>query len=206
MPGAPARTPLLLVTMSSGESSTAPEPVTVVVSRRVRRGSEAPYEAWLQRLIDGATAMPGYLGAKVQKPRPDDPLVYTSVFRFDSVEHLRAFEVSDQRRRALSEVVDFVEADAVWSRLSGLELWFTPPSGTVVPQPSRFRMALVLTVVVYGLVLSIGRLVGALLGAAPQPARLLVTIVIEVFLMTYVLMPRLTRSLARWIYPRRRAA
>ena len=34
--------------------------------------------------------------------------------------------------------------------------------------------------------------------------QLLTTITIEVFLMTYVLMPRLTRWLARWIYPTRR--
>lgn len=55
--------------------------------------------------------------------------------------------------------------------------------------------------VVYGLVLSIGTLLAQILGSAPAPVRLLVTIVIEVFLMTYVLMPRLTRWLARWIYP-----
>ena len=59
-------------------------------------------------------------------------------------------------------------------------------------------------VVVYGLVLSIGQLVAAVLASAPGPVRLLVTIVIEVFLMTYVLMPRLTRALARWIYPKAR--
>jgi antibiotic biosynthesis monooxygenase (ABM) superfamily enzyme len=51
-------------------------------------------------------------------------------------------------------------------------------------------------------VLSIGQAVSLVLGDAPQPVRLLVTIGIEVFLMTYVLMPRLTRWLARWIYPR----
>lgn len=187
------------------------EPVTVVVSRRVRRGREAAYEAWLERLIEGARAMPGFLGARVQRPAPaetasGEPPTYTSVFRFDDVEHLRAFERSELRRRALAEVAELVEADAVWSRLTGLELWFTPPPGTVVPQPSRFRMALVMIVVVYGLVLSIGQLVGLVLAAAPQPVRLLVTIVIEVFLMTYVLMPRLTRWLARWIYPGKGAA
>ena len=143
--------------------------------------------------------MPGFLGARVQRGPP----VYTSVFRFDSVGHLRAFEESSVRRRALLEVTDLVEADAVWSRLTGLELWFTPPAGTVVPQPSRFRMALVMIAVVYLLVLSIGQLVGVTLAAAAQPVRLLVTIVIEVFLMTYLLMPRLTRWLTRWIYPRK---
>jgi antibiotic biosynthesis monooxygenase (ABM) superfamily enzyme len=191
---------------TSPEPRSDREPVTVVVTRRVRSGSETAYEAWLERLIEGASAMPGYLGARVQRPGAGEPPVYTSIFRFDSVEHLRAFEASDLRRRALQEVTDLVEADAVWSRLTGLELWFTPPAGTVVPQPSRFRMALVMIVVVYGLVLSIGQLVGAVLGFAPQPIRLLVTIVIEVFLMTYVLMPRLTRGLARWIYPRKEAA
>lgn len=177
------------------------EPVTVVVSRRVKRGSEAAYERWLDQLIEGASALPGYLGAKVQRPSEGEPSVYTSVFRFASVETLRAFEESDLRRRALVAVSDLVEADAVWSKLSGLELWFSPPAGTVVPQPSRFRMALVMIVVVFGLVLSIGKLVALVLSSAPAPLRLLVTIVIEVFLMTYVLMPRLTRWLAKWIYP-----
>ncbi|MFO0647753.1 MAG: hypothetical protein U0326_16040 [Polyangiales bacterium] len=178
------------------------EPVTVVVTRRVRAGSEAAYEAWLARLTEGAKGLPGYLGARVQRPGAGEPPVYTSIFRFDSVERLRDFEVSELRRRALAEVADLVEADAVWSRLTGLELWFTPPAGTVVPQPSRLRMALVMIAVVYGLVLSLGQLVGLVLAGAPAPLRLLVTIIIEVFLMTYVLMPRLTRWLARWIYPR----
>jgi len=181
------------------------EPVTVVVTRRVRPGAEAAYEAWLERLVAGARMLPGFVAARFERPTADEPRVYTSVFRFDSVRNLRAFEASELRRRALLEVVDLVEADAVWSRLTGLELWFTPPAGTVVPQPSRWRMALVFIVVVYGLVLSLGQVVALALGDAPGPLRLLVTIVVEVLLMTYVIMPRLTRWLARWIYPRRRA-
>lgn len=178
-----------------------PEPVTVVVTRRVKAGCEAAYEAWLERLLADARTLPGYLGTTVQRPQPGSR-EYTSIFRFDTVEHLRGFEQSDLRRRALLEVGALVEADAAWSRLTGLEFWFTPPPGTVVPQPSRFRMALVMIGVVYGLVLSIGSLVGLVLAAAPPPLRLLVTITLEVFLMTYVLMPRLTKLLAPFIYPR----
>lgn len=185
-----------------GERALSREPVTVVVTRRVRQGKEAAYEAWLSRLIADAAGLPGYLGTDVQRPAATGPREYTSIFRFASVEQLRAFEASDLRRRALADVVELVEADAVWKELTGLELWFTAPAGTVVPQPSRFRMALVMIAVVYGLVLSIGTLVAQVLGSAPVPVRLLVTITLEVFFMTYVLMPRLTRWLARWIYPR----
>jgi hypothetical protein len=185
--------------------STGPEagdaPVTIVVTRRVKPGRERDYEAWLERLLRDAASLPGYLGTTVHRPPPDGPREYTSVFRFDTVGHLRAFEASDLRRRALAEVVDLVEGDAAWRRLTGLEFWFTAPPGTVVPQPSRPRMALLMIVVVYVLVLSIGQLVALGLGAAPPAVRLFVTIVIEVALLTWVIMPRLTRALARWIYP-----
>ncbi len=181
------------------------EPVTIVVTRRVKAGREKDYEGWLERLLAEAKALPGYLGTTVQRPSGSGR-EYTSVFRFDSVEHLRAFEESDLRRRALLEVGEFVEADAAWNQLTGLEFWFTAPAGTVVPQPSKFRMALVMIAVVYSLVFSIGSLVSMVLSAAPQPLRLLVTITIEVFLMTYVLMPRLTRALAKFIYPAPKAS
>jgi len=143
----------------------------VVVTRRVRAGREADYERWLMTLTSDAHALPGYLGATIQRPGPGD-------------------------------VAELVEADATWRELTGLELWFTPPPGTPMPQPDRARMCVVLILVVFGLVLSLGQVVGLVLGTAPMPVRLFVTIAIEVVLMTYVVMPRLTRWLARWIYRR----
>lgn len=49
--------------------------------------------------------------------------------------------------------------------------------------------------------LSLGQLIALAFRAAPAPLRLLITITVEVFLKTYVVMPRVTRWLARWIYP-----
>lgn len=182
-----------------------PGPVTLVVTRRVRAGREAAYEAWLARLQAEARGLPGYLGVTTQRPAAGGPREYVSVLRFASLADLRAFEGSELRRRHLAEVADLVEADAVWQRLTGLEFWFTPPPGTVVPQPSRPRMAVLMTAVVFGLVLAIGGLVNAAAAllpfTVPYPLRLLVTIAIEVALMTWWLMPWLTRRLARWIYP-----
>ena len=181
-------------------------PVTVVVRRRVKEGRAAEYEVWLDQLVSQASRFPGYLGTHIQRPSAAGPSEYTSVFRFDSLEHLERFERSEVRREALEAVAELVEADAVWERLSGLEVWFEAPPGTLVPQPSRLRMAILLTLVVYGLVLSIGKLVGAVLVDVPVSLRLFVVIVIEVFLMTYVLMPWLTRRLARFIYPSNRVS
>lgn len=195
--------------MTDAASAAAADPVTVVITRRVKAGREADYEAWLQRLQADARALPGYLGVTTQRPAPGTR-EYVSVLRFETLAALRAFETSELRAKYLAEVADFVEADAAWKELTGLEFWFTPPAGTVVPQPSRPRMALLMIAVVFTLVLVIGTAVNAVFAwlpfATPYPLRLLVTITIEVALMTWWLMPLLTRRLAHWIYPRRRVA
>jgi uncharacterized protein len=176
-------------------------PVTVVVTRRVKAGREADYEAWLHELVQASTSLPGYLGTSIQRPPPTGPREYTSVFRFDTVANLRAFEQSDRRRRAMAQVVEFVEADATWRELSGLEVWFSAPAGTVIPQPSRERMAVVIIGVVYLLVVGLGAIVPRLVPQLPVRARQFLIVCLQVLLMTYVIMPRLTRALARWIYP-----
>jgi uncharacterized protein len=181
------------------------ESVTVVVTRKVKQGRESEYEDWLRRLLEESKSMKGYLGATIHKPAPGST-EYTSIFRFDTVDNLRKFEESELRSRYLREVVDYVEADAIWKKFTGLEFWFSPPKGTVIPQPSRFRMALVMIAVVFGLVLSIGQLVGMVAAEVPSYIRLFVTISIEIFLMTYILMPRITRLLAEWIYPSSKTA
>ena len=181
------------------------ESVTVVVTRKVKHGHESDYEDWLRRLLEEAKSMKGYLGATIQKPAPGST-EYTSVFRFDTVDNLRKFEESELRSRYLREVIDYVDADAIWKKFTGLEFWFSPPRGAVIPQPSRFRMALVMIAVIFGLVLSIGQLVGIVVAEVPSYIRLFITISIEIFLMTYVLMPRITKLLAKWIYPSSKAA
>lgn len=177
------------------------ETVTVVVTRKVKRGRESEYEDWLRRLLEESKSMKGYLGATIQKPAPGST-EYTSIFRFDTVDNLRKFEESELRSRYLREVVDYADADVIWKKITGLEFWFSPPKGTIIPQPSRFRMALVMIVVVYGLVISIGQLVSTLVGdIILSYVRLFITISIEIFLMTFILMPHLTKLLAKWIYP-----
>ena len=181
------------------------EPVTIVVRRRVKAGSEQFYENWLNRLTSEAQALQGYLGAQFQKPS-NTGAPYTSVFRFASLEALEAFERSEMRARYLDEIAAHVAADAVWDRTTGLEVWFEAPKGTVVAQPSPHRMALVLIVVVFVLVLLLNLALGPVIGNWPLALRLLVTVILQVTFMTYFIMPRVTRLLARWIFPSTKTA
>jgi hypothetical protein len=175
--------------------------VTIVVRRRVKPGREQDYEAWLERLTKGAAdTFTGYLGAEFHRPASAGG-EYRSVFRFDSIANLEAFEHSDFRRDMLAEAAGLFAADAAWERMTGLEFWFDPPAGTKVPQPSPHRMALVLIAVVFVLVLVLNLVLGPFMTGWPLPLRLLVTVAIQVLLMTYIIMPKLTPRIARFIYP-----
>ncbi|ABD56398.1 antibiotic biosynthesis monooxygenase [Jannaschia sp. CCS1] len=175
------------------------DPVTVVVRRRVRPGQEAGYEHWLETLLTEVQGFPGYLGTDVQKPRAPDR-TYVSIFRFDTPENLARFERSELRRRHLIKVAPYIEGDAIWERLSGLEIWFAPPPGTLAPQPVRWRMALVLIVLVTALVLLLGAAVSALPVTLADPLRVIVIVTAQVLLLTYLIMPRVTRWLAPWLF------
>jgi antibiotic biosynthesis monooxygenase (ABM) superfamily enzyme len=45
-------------------------PVTTTVTRRVKPGHEAAYEAFLAGINNAARAFPGYLGVEVFRPAP----------------------------------------------------------------------------------------------------------------------------------------
>jgi uncharacterized protein len=174
--------------------------VTTMVRRRVRQGQAAGYEAWLTDLLRDAGALPGYLGTDVRRPAAPDR-TYVSIFRFDTLAHLEAFENSDMRRQHLARVTPFVEGDAVWDKMSGLEVWFDAPKGAAALQPTRWKMALLLTGLVFVLVEILSTFVRFAAPGLPPRLSLLAVVTAQVCLLTYVIMPPLTRRLAFWLFP-----
>jgi uncharacterized protein len=178
-------------------------PATLVIRRRIKSGSEAAYEAWLTRFSEfGLGEIPGYLGADFLRPASSGA-EYRIVLRFDDLANLEAFETSDLKRRMLAEAAPLFAAEAVKVRVTGLELWFDPPPGTVAAQPSPHRMVVVLLPVVCVLAYVTDVLVGPFAMSWPTPLRILVFATLQVGLMTYLIMPRLSRLLAHFIYPSR---
>lgn len=87
--------------------------------------------------------------------------------------------------------------------LTGLETWFTLPSKAGEPAPPRYKMATVTWLAVFPTVLIIFTLFGPLLNLLPTVLRTLVFTLTMVTLMTYVIMPRMTRLFSFWLYPKK---
>ena len=89
------------------------------------------------------------------------------VFRFDSAEHLRDWEVSPERT-AMLPVGEHLVEDTDMHRVSGLETWFSLP-GRTAPAPPKWKMFLVSATVFYLLNLTLSLTYGWALDGWPLP-------------------------------------
>ena len=185
----------------STRPDTGDAPVTTSVTRRVKPGHEASYEEVLEGIIDAASRFPGHLGVEVFRPQSDTGGQYRTVYRFDNAEHLRAWLDSGERASWIERAEPHAIGPMRTSFVTGLESWFTLPDQPGVPPPPPYKMALLTWITIFPLITAIVVVTGPLLEGLPLALRLGVTTAIAVPLMTWVVMPRVTRLLRGWLYP-----
>jgi uncharacterized protein len=185
-------------------TSGADPPVTAVASRRVKPGHEQDFEEWVSGILTVVNTFPGYLGSEVLRPSDPEDDEYRIVFRFDHASNMRAWENSEERQRWLHKARPHLREKEKVHILTGLETWFTLPSKPGAPAPPRYKMAIVTWLAVFPVVAVIFSLFGQWLNLLPTLLRTLVFSAVMVTLMTYVIMPRMTRLFSFWLYPDRR--
>jgi uncharacterized protein len=184
-----------------GNSRQDDPPATGVASRRVEPGREGEFEEWISGILAAVKEYPGYLGSDVLRPNSAEDDEYSIVYRFDHASNLKRWEESGERRRWRDKAGPLVQEERLRT-LTGLETWFTLPSRAGEPAPPRYKMAVVTWLAVFPTVLIIFTLFGPLLNLLPTVLRTLLFTLTMVTLMTYVIMPRVTRLFSFWLYPK----
>jgi antibiotic biosynthesis monooxygenase (ABM) superfamily enzyme len=190
--------PLRLRAAFGADVPTPPaEPVTVTVARVVRPDQREAFERWADDVLRVASTFPGNLGASLLHPGPDSS-EYHLVYRFEDDEFLAAWERSPERRSALTHGEEMVE-DVRYARAQGLESFFTRS-----PKPGpRWRMTVLTIAAVFAITSLFQELVTPHVASWPVEIRLALSATVVVLLLGNVLMPALTRLLARWLHPSR---
>ncbi len=174
--------------------------VTTTMTRRVRPGHETAYEEILEAIIAASSRFPGHLGVEVFRPNRTGG-EYRTVYRFDSAEHLRRWLESAERSEWLERAEPHAAEPMRTGYLTGLEGWFTLPAQPGAPPPPPWKMALLTWVTIFPLITGVVLVLDPLLeDLAPVP-RLAITTAVTVPLMTWVVMPRVTRLLRGWLFP-----
>lgn len=169
-----------------------------IARRRARPGCGAAYEALVRGMFEDAKALPGFMGAElIPPPRPEDE--YQVVLKFATEAQMAVWDDSPARRAWHERLATVAEGAPEYRLLTGLEAWFVPPAIPGQKTPSRARMALVSWLGIFPTVALLQILVAPLLERLPFVLRIGVFTALVVVVMTWLVMPRLTRWLRPWL-------
>jgi antibiotic biosynthesis monooxygenase (ABM) superfamily enzyme len=175
-------------------------PIHVAITRRVRPGCEAEFQQALREFFQTSFGHDGVLGASMLTPPPGSDSREFGILRtFAGAAQRNAFYESplfkawEQRAKALTE------GEPEYRQLHGLEAWFRSPHGP----PPRWKMA---TATFLG-VFPTAAVLNLTLGRAIQPWPFILGSVVfnaaMVVLLTWIVMPLVTRALHDWLHHQR---
>lgn len=147
---------------------------------------------------------PGESRGGILKSGRQGERAYRILVRFDNSRTLCQWEESPQRQELLKQLASVESEPVLIERATGLETWFEAPttSGQSRPMiaPPRHKMMIASS---FGVYLTITPLLIALrpvLDRLPVYVATMVLVPIAVLLLTYVVMPAITKVLRPWLY------
>jgi uncharacterized protein len=175
----------------------SPEPATAVFARRVKPGREAEYENLARKMVETSKAFPGQLAANVLH-EPDSP-DYTLLYSFTDRPALQAWLDSPERRGLVRQADQLADQHLRLPPLTGLETWFRLPHRATIKPPPRWKMWLVSLLAIYPLVVTFQVTIVPTIKTWPLLVRSAVLPLTLLTLMTFVVMPVVTRVVQPWL-------
>jgi len=171
------------------------EPVTITIRRRVKGGRELEFEESLREFVPQSLRFPGHLGVLVLKAAPE----WVVVIKFQRRSDYDAFRDSPEYQRWTAHVSDLLEAEPDAVESSGLESWFTLPGESLASDIPRWKIAIVTWLGVNVAVIATTYGLWPVVGDWPFIPQCLVVNAVVVVLLTWLIMPLLTRYLRFWL-------
>jgi antibiotic biosynthesis monooxygenase (ABM) superfamily enzyme len=176
------------------------EPVTVVYSWRAKPGKQSDFAEWAKGVTAAAARFPGNLTATVIHEQGSRD--FHIITQFVNREALQRWLNSRERMRWHERVRAIADARTAVQQRTGLETWFHVPGHAeeTIKPPPRWKQWIVTLVAVYPLVLLFQAFVLPHVADWPLWAKSALFPLIILTLMTYVVMPLVSRLLRGWLY------
>ncbi|MEV6219127.1 antibiotic biosynthesis monooxygenase [Nocardia sp. NPDC051833] len=172
---------------------------TVVVSHPVPADREAEFVAWQARVTEAERTFRGFRGSALHRPIPGVQDEWTIVYSYASVEDLNGWLESPERQALLAEAPDFRDFE-VHRIANPYGSWFPPTTGAD-DGPASWKTALSVLVGLYPTVVILTLAIDELWPSAQLWLSLLIGNILSVSLLTWVVMPIVTRALGFWMRP-----
>jgi len=176
------------------------QPVTVVVSQLVKPAQEKAFEELLEQIAKEALKFEGHLGINIIRPPSSGHPEYVIIFRFDSYANLKKWMDSDIRQAWVEKCQQLVVPEKGNEQMfTGLETWFSLPGKAIQPPP-RYKMTIILWLAVVAMINIVPPIIAPIVKILPPILRSVITSAVIVVLISYLIMPFLTKLFAKWLY------
>jgi uncharacterized protein len=172
---------------------------TEFIVTAVKPGKEAEFRDWAARIDDLESTFPGFRGSYIAPSESGDNL-WTTLVRFDSVEHLNAWLDSPQRKKILKEGEDLVERFLAHRVDSSFPGWVPRDPVTGKP-PSMWKTASLVLLTLFPVVMLELKFLNPMLHGLNPALGTFIGNAISVSLTTWPLMPLAIRLFHPYLFP-----
>jgi len=176
---------------------------SVVITHHILEGKQKEYEKWLDEILPVSKHATGFIDLQIVRPIPKLTFVYTVVIRFDTIDNLKSWMESSDRKQLIEKASPFFRKNDRYQIKSGLDFLFNAENeGHKVPV--RWKQYLVTWSAIYPLSLIIPVLLLPFLRWLGIPLNHYFDAFVNsgciVLLMVYVVMPNYTRLIKKWLF------
>ena len=170
--------------------------VRMVTSYLLKEGGSSVHRAVHEAVMAELDEYPGFRQREILEAVPGVQPETVVILTFDNELSLRRWLESDERKRLLSQLEDHIEGTYTTNVLGGFAGLFTFDSSS---EPRRWKQALVILIALFPISLLITYIRSLVWPDAPMVPAVFVGNVIGIALLTWAVMPPLTRRLSGWL-------
>jgi len=176
------------------ENISETQPVRRIVYRRAKPNCGRAFEELVRGMVAEMKNYKGFLGAEIIPPETPQG-EYQFIFRWASQKDLNIWDASAAHAEWLQRLGDVAEGDPEYRLLSGLEAWFSPAAIPGIKTPSRLKMAFISWIGIFPTVVLLQATFAPLISGWHPLLQIAAFSALMIILMTWVVMPVLTRLL-----------
>lgn len=169
-----------------------------IARRHAKAGCEGAYEAMVRGMFEESRKFPGFLSAELIPPESLGG-EYQIIQRFATEADLARWSVSDERLVWLERLSSVADGEPEYRLLNGLDAWFAPTAIPATAHPPKWKMTIVSWLGIFPTVALLLIFVSPVLANLPFVIRTAIFTAIVALMMSYVVMPRLSRWMAWWL-------
>ena len=176
-------------------------PVTTIIRVTPIEGKERELLAWFDEIASDAARFEGHQGSELFQTMTAGGKQWLSIFTFDTMQHLDAWQHSDIRANHLAAAASLFDEKVHRRQMVGIEFWFEDRHRFKSGPPPRWKMAIVTGIVILVLLNTLIAWLSNVLVRFNFPIWLikLCSVGLMISLMTWIVMPWMTRIFRKWL-------